>query len=375
MNTTKLPKTKFDRNTPFNDLPDLPPSIDIIDKEILLKWGYASRSLAELNKNMLRIPNPLMLINTISLQEAQNSTAIENIFTTEDELYKAVSDTVKEDYASPSTKEVLKYRESLWKGYSSLLKQKKLDASVAIKMFQQIKSTRQGIRAPQSQVVIKRGESAFRSGEVVYTPPRGTALIERKLNNLFKFMRNENDFDPLLKMAIGHYQFEAIHPFIDGNGRVGRILNQLYLVEQKLLSHPVLYLSSYIIKNKDDYYYHLAGVTQRNAWKPWIMYMLNAVESTSKMTNRKIDEMLSQMQATHKHASTKLKWYSLELNQALFSQPYVKPQLVGKVCRVSSRTTLTKYMQQLVKLRVLSYREDGREVYYINDDLIRILQS
>ncbi|MGL4598896.1 MAG: Fic family protein [Bacteroidia bacterium] len=373
MNTTKV--VKFDRNLPFNELPDLPPSFDVIDKEVLLKWGYASRALAELNKNILRIPNPSMLINTISLQEAKNSTAIENIFTTEDELYKAVSDTVKEDYASPATKEVLKYREALWKGYSTLQKQKKIDTSVAIKMFQQIKNTKQGIRQPQSQVVIKRGESKFRSGEVVYTPPRGTALIEKKLNNLFKFMAAENDFDPLLKMAIGHYQFEAIHPFVDGNGRTGRILNQLYLVEQNLLSHPVLYLSNYIIKNKEDYYHHLAGVTQRKAWKPWIMYMLNAVERTSKTTNQKIDEMLSQMQATHKHASTKLKWYSLELNQALFSQPYVRPQLVGKICHVSSRTTLTKYMQQLVKTGVLSHHEDGREVYYINDDLIRILQS
>ncbi len=373
MNTTKI--VKFDRNIPFNGLPDLPPSIDIIDKEILLKWGYASRALAELNKNILRIPNPSMLINTISLQEAQNSTAIENIFTTEDDLYKAVSDTIKEEYASPATKEVLKYREALWKGYSTLLKQKKLDTSVAIKMFQQIKNTRQGIRPPQSQVVIKRGQSEFKAGEIIYTPPRGIALIEKKLTNLFTFLAAKNDFDPLLKMAIGHYQFEAIHPFTDGNGRTGRILNQLYLVEQNLLSHPVLYLSNYIIKNKDDYYNHLAGVTQRKAWKPWIMYMLNAVESTSKITNQKIDEMLSQMEATHKHASKKLKWYSLELNQTLFSQPYVRPQLVGKVCRVSSRTTLTKYMQQLVKIGVLSYRADGRDVYYINDDLIRILQS
>lgn len=373
MNTLKT--IRYDRNIPYNNLPDLPPNDSIIDKEILLKWGIASRALAELNKNILRIPNPLMLVNTISLQEAQSSTAIENIFTTEDELYKAVSDTVNEENANAATKEVLRYREALWGGYNNLQKKKKFDTSVAIKIFQQINKTRQGIRHPQSQVVIKRGQSQFKPGEVVYTPPRGTAILEKKLKNLFNFLNQNKEFDPLLKMAIGHYQFEAIHPFVDGNGRTGRILNQLYLVDQKLLSHPVLYLSKYIIENKEDYYHLLAGVTQRNAWKPWIIYMLNAVEGTSHLTNNKIDEILLQMESTYKYANKKLKWYSIELNQVLFSQPYIRQKRIAETTKTRSRTTIIKYIGKLIDLGILSAQYEGREVFYINNDLVRILQS
>ncbi|CAN5434338.1 Fic family protein [soil metagenome] len=373
MNKSKKPK--FDRNLPYNDLPDLPPSENIIDKDILLKWGLASRALAGLNKNILRIPNPLMLVNTISLQEAQSSTAIENIFTTEDELYKAVSDTVKEAGANPATKEVLRYREALWGGYATLIKKKKFDKSVAIKIFQQILNTKQSIRPPQSQVVIKRGQSKIKPGEIIYTPPRGSGILEQKMDNLFKFLNLDDSFDPLLKMAIAHYQFEAIHPFTDGNGRTGRILNLLYLTDQHLLSHPILYLSKYIIMHKDEYYHNLAGVTQRGSWKPWILFILNAVEETAQMTNQKIDEILAQMESTYKYAHAKLKWYSIELNQALFAQPYVKQKLIGEITGARSRTTLTKYMLQLTEAGVLSAKEDGREVFYINNDLIRILQS
>ncbi|CAN5786279.1 Fic family protein [soil metagenome] len=370
-----LPKIRFDRNLPYNSLPVLPPSEDIIDKEILMKWGMASRALAELNKNILRIPNPAMFINTISLQEAQSSTAIENIFTTEDELYKAVSDTVKEGNANAAIKEVLKYREALWGGFFALLKTGNFDKSIAIKIFQQIKNTKEGLRSPQSQVVIKRGQSEFKAGEVIYTPPRGKRVLEEKIKNLFNFLNNDTQFDPLLKMVIAHYQFEAIHPFSDGNGRTGRILNLLYLVDQKLLSHPVLYLSKYIITHKNDYYHHLAGVTQRQDWKPWLLFMLGAVESTSKLTNQKIDDILEQMDATYLYAHNELKWYSLELNQALFSQPYIKQKLVGEITGATSRTTLTKYMQLLIDLGILSPNEDGREVFYVNNDLLRILQA
>jgi Fic family protein len=370
-----IKKVKYDRNVAFNELPDLPIPEELVDKEILLNWGYTSRALAELNKNILRIPNPQMLVNTISLQEAQSSTAIENIFTTEDELYKAVSDTVKEEEANAATKEVLRYREALWSGYRALTADKAFNPTVAIRIFQEIKNTRQGIRQPQSQVVIRRGQSEHKSGETIYTPPRGAGIIERKLANLFEFLNSENAFDPLLKMAIGHYQFEAIHPFTDGNGRTGRILNLLYLVNQNLLSHPVLCLSKYILAHKDDYYEGLAAVTHRQAWKPWLLYMLRAVRETAISTNQKIDDILLQMEATHRHARSGIKWYSLELNQALFSQPYIKQKLVGEITGVRSRTTLTKYMQQLVQAGVLSAREDGREVYYINNDLLRILQA
>ena len=267
---------KFDRNQPFNQLPDLPIDDAIIDKEVLLKWGTATRALAELNRNLLRLPNPLMLINTITLQEARSSTEIENIFTTDDELYRAISDTVREENANISTKEVLRYREALWNGYNELSKSKKMQSKIAISIFRKVKNTREGLRSPQSMVVIRRGNSEFRPGEVVYTPPRGTKIIEKKMDNLFAYLNNENQIDPLLKMAVAHYQFEAIHPFSDGNGRTGRILNLLYLVHQKLLFQPVLYLSKYILEHKDEYYYHLSGVTKRKAWKPWIIFTTSA---------------------------------------------------------------------------------------------------
>jgi Fic family protein len=365
----------YDRQKPYNDLPDLPLKENILDMEIMQKWGLASRALAELNKNIYRIPNPFMLVNTISLQEAQSSTAIENIFTTEDELYKAVSDAQNEEKVNPATKEVLNYREALWSGYNSLKTENELTEQSIISIFQKIKNTTQSFRSPQSQVVIRRGNSDLRPGEVIYTPPRGVGIIEQKMENLLTFLKDDNGIDPLLKMTIAHYQFEAIHPFSDGNGRTGRILNLLYLINQNLLSHPVLYLSKYIIQHKEDYYHLLAGVTQRNAWKPWIMYLLEAVEQTAKHTNFLIDEIMFQLEATYQYGKENLKWYTYKLNQALFSQPYIKQKLIGEVLGVTSRTTLTKYAKELVKLGIVSAQQDGKNVFFINNDLMRILSG
>jgi Fic family protein len=368
-------KIQFDRIIPYNTLPELPISDDYLDKEVLMKWGLASRALAELNKNIWRIPNPAMLVNTISLQEAKSSTAIENIFTTEDELYKAVSDLVKEENANPSTKEVLRYREAMWEGYNLVKARNGIDKEILISIFQKVKETTQQFRPPQSQIVIRRGESDLRPGEIIYTPPRGEGIVEQKIENLLQYLNEEQNVDPLIKMVIAHYQFEAIHPFTDGNGRTGRILNLLYLVDQQLLSHPILYLSKYIIQNKEDYYYSLSGVTQRNDWKSWIMYMLTAVEKTAIHTNQLIDEIILQMDATYQYAKTKLKWYTLEVNQALFSQPYVKQRLIGEITGSKSRTTISKYIQQLIDLGILSPKADGKEMYYLNNDLLRILQD
>jgi len=367
----------FDRNLPFNQLPLLPPPEEIIDKEVLIKWGHASRALAELNKNILRLPNPTMLVNTISLQEAKSSSEIENIFTTDDELYKAISDKVIEENANPNTKEVLRYREALWAGYEAVIKNGKVDTDIVIKVFQEIKNTNQGIRPPQSMVTIKRGQSEFRAGEIIYTPPRGEGVIESKMDNLIEFLNDSKTFtlDPLLKMVIAHYQFEAIHPFYDGNGRTGRILNLLYLISNGLLTHPVLYLSNYIIKNKDDYYYHLSAVTQRGSWKNWILFMMEAVENTSLHTNRLIDEIITQMDASLKYAKDNLKWYNKEINEVLFSQPYIKHKTIGKVIGRTSRTTITKYLSELCKLQILSPKQDGKEVYFVNNELIRILEG
>lgn len=368
---------KYERNNPFNDLPLLPTSKEVDDdSEILKKLVKASRALASVNSNVLRLPNPEMLVNTIGLQEAKTSTAIENIFTTEDELYKAISDTAGKDKSNPATKEVLRYREALWNGFQTLEEQQAINLNLITKIFQQIKDTKGGLRPPQSMVVIKRGDSELKPGEVIYTPPRGENIIEKLMDNLIEYLNNDATYstDPLLKMCIAHYQFEAIHPFHDGNGRTGRILNLLYLVNKKLLSRPILYLSKYIILNKDEYYYNLAGVTQRASWKNWIMYMLDAVESTSLLTNDLINQIVKQMEVTLEHGRKRIKWYNKDVNEALFSQPYSRPKLIGDALKKTSRTTLTKYMDELVDAKILTPKREGKEIYYLNDDLIRILE-
>ena len=368
----------YDRAKPYNNLPLLPPEDKIENDPIILKkLVKASRSLASVNINILRLPNPFMLVNTIALQEAKTSTEIENIFTTEDELYKAISDTYREQKSDPATKEVLRYREALWAGYYSLKKKKTIDNELIVKIFQQIKNTTAEIRPPHAMVVIKRGQSEFKTGEIIYTPPRGQKIIEKFLDNLIEYLNNDDKFstDPLIKMCVAHYQFEAIHPFYDGNGRVGRILNLLYLTNKGLLSHPILYLSKYIIVNKDDYYYNLGAVTQRQAWKNWIIFMLDAVEKTAELTNNLMNEILNQMNATLDFGKSKLKWYSKEINEAIFSQPYIKQKTIGEVLGKTSRTTLTKYMNELTGLKILRTKKDGNEVFFLNDDLIRILEG
>src|SRR5688572_14788411 len=368
---------KYDRNNPFNDLPLLPTPKDVDnDSQILKKLVKASRALASVNSNVLRLPNPDMLINTIGLQEAKTSTAIENIFTTEDELYKAISDTAGREKSNPATKEVLRYREALWGGYQTLQEKKSINLALITKIFQQIKDTKGGLRPPQSLVVIKRGASEIKPGEVIYTPPRGEGVIENLMNNLIEYLNDDIRYttDPLLKMCIAHYQFEAIHPFHDGNGRTGRILNLLYLVNKNLLSRPILYLSNYIIQYKDEYYYNLAAVTQRASWKSWLLYMLDAVENTSLLTNDLINQIVNQMEITLEHGRKHIKWYNKDVNEALFSQPYSRPKLIGDALKKSSRTTITKYMDELVDAKILTPKKEGKEVYYLNDDLIRILE-
>lgn len=373
-----MTNSKYNRLEPYNELPLLPLKKEVENNPLILKkLVLASRALASFNGHIMRLPNPQMLVNTITLQEAKTSTEIENIFTTEDELYKAVSDTVKEENTNPATKEVLKYREALWTGYRELTENKTINISSVIKIFQQIKNTKAGIRPPQSMVVIKLGQSEFRSGEIIYTPPRGAGIIENLMENLIEFINDDEMYqiDPLLKICIAHYQFEAIHPFQDGNGRTGRILNLLFLVHKELISLPTLYLSKYIIVNKDNYYYKLSAVTQRGSWEDWILYMLDAIEKTSNLTTNLVNEILKQMEATLAHGKAHIKWYNKEINEILFSQPYIKPKTIGNQLGKSSRTTLTKYMKELVDVKILTPKNDGAEVYYLNDDLIRILQG
>jgi len=371
-----MEEIRFDRTLPYNNLPLLPHALDIENNPVILKkLVVASRALTRVDGKISKLPNPFMLVNTISLQEARTSTEIENIFTTDDELYKAISETKNEENVNAATKEVLRYRESLWAGFNALKDKHAIDNEMIIRIFQRIKDTTAGFRAPQANVVIRKGQSEFRSGEIIYTPPRGEGIIENLMKNLTEYLNDDVKYptDPLLKMCIAHYQFEAIHPFQDGNGRTGRILNLLYLVDKGLLTHPSLYLSKYIIINKDDYYYQLGAVTQRESWHTWVAYMLDAVEQTSNLTSRLIEDIMNQMDQTLDYARNKIKWYNKDINEAIFSQPYIKAKTIGKILEKTSRTTLTKYLNELVEHKILRPKRDGIEVYFINDDLLRIL--
>lgn len=365
----------YDREKPFNNLPLLPPEDKKIQSlSIMNKLISANRELARLDGISSSLPNPNMLINTITLQEARSSTEIENIFTTDDELYNALS--TADTKINPATKEVLKYRESLWTGVKIIQQENTITEKQIQKIFQTIKESNSGYRIPTINTVIRKGGSSITSGQIVYTPPRGEGIIEEKMKNWIEFVNNDQKYkyDPLLKMAISHYQFEAIHPFIDGNGRTGRILNLLLLINKGLLTHPVLYLSKYIIQNKNEYYACLGDVTQRGDWESWIMYILEAVEQTSKYTVRKILDITKQMEDTNIYVAKKLPNIDKAIIESLYFQPYIRAiHLLG--AKVKSRNTATKYLVQLEKIGVLEFKKVGRENIYINKGLVDLLSS
>ena len=290
----KLYNINPDRNIPWNDLPVLPIRKELYNTiEVMEKLGDAKAALARLQGRSVIIPNQGLLINTISLQEAKISSEIENVFTTDDELYIAYSDQKTE--TSGASKEVLRYREALWSGYNYLKKSGKFDQTYFIQVFQEIKQTRDEIRPEFLNTVIRQGGSGLNSGKVIYTPPKGIANIKDKFDNLISFINDDERYriDHLIKMAIAHFQFQAIHPFRDGNGRTGRVFNIHYLTNKGLLDLPILFLSRYILDHKDDYYSGLAGISQRGSWETWILFMLRAVERPSEITYRKINEKVA----------------------------------------------------------------------------------
>ena len=368
-------KTKlYDRNEPFNHLPLLPPPDNkIFTVEILQALNKANKALAELKGMAHQLPNQGMLINSLALREAKASTEIENIFTTDDELYKALS-IDNEDSLQGSAKEVLRYREALWKGYKLLKKPEGFTIKLMVEVYKKVQQATDGIRPPQANTVIKKRGSDTLGGTVIYTPPRGEKVIEQKLANLINYMNDDKkyEYDPLLKLAIAHYQFEAIHPFRDGNGRCGRILNTLFMIQKKLLDVPILYLSAYIINNKDDYYAYLNTVTTRNNWSDWILYMLKAIEETSRYTIKNIHEITQLFEKTEKLIAKKHPNIPKEAIEAIFEQPYCRPKrLVSE--RIKSLNTAKKYLQQMEAIGIMSPRKIGKETVYLNIDLFNLL--
>lgn len=354
----------FSRNKPYNDLPLLPPENRYYETINLYKKLSESRAaLAELKGRTPVIPNPLMLVNTLVLQEARDSSIIENIVTSNDKLYRAF--TSERATKDPYTKEVLRYREALWQTYEELRKSGHINLDLIVRIFQIIKETDEKIRKKQ----VKIGNNLI----TVYTPPEPGKMLKDKLYNWIQFATNNDDIDPLIKMALLHYQFECIHPFSDGNGRTGRILNVLYLTYTELLDLPILYLSKYILEYKSEYYRLFTEVTEQVKWEDWIIFILEAVRQTAKFTLAKINAIYALFQKVQEQIKTDASdIYSYELVEILFHQPYCKIGILVKN-NVASRNTASKYLNRLVNLGILDKKVEGREILYLNKELYKIL--
>jgi len=365
------------RNIPWNNLPPLPIREELHKTiEILQKLGDAKAALGKLQGRSVVIPNQGLLINTISLQEAKISSEIENIFTTDDELYKAFSD--KNNESTGASKEVLKYREALWSGYKYLQEAKKFDQDYFVRVFQEIKQTTDTVRPSFVPLTIKQGGTGPNAGQVIYTPPRDQSVIQDKLENLVNFVNDDEQFkiDFLLKMAIAHFQFEAIHPFRDGNGRTGRVFNINYLTNKNLLDFPILFLSKYILDHKNDYYSGLMGVSQRGDWGNWLLFMLRAIENTSNQTFDKINDIISAKDSILeyiKKVDSKLR-NPEDLINVLFTQPFTKVKHLTET-KIYAENTAREYLNKLCDMQVLEKKEMEGHHYYLNLELYRILSE
>ncbi|MEO5975528.1 MAG: Fic family protein [Chryseolinea sp.] len=351
-----------------NALPDLPPRAQLESSVILKAAIEANRYLAELKGYCQTLPNPDLLLNTIVLQESKDSSAIENIVTTQDELYKAIINPLENN--SPA-KEVISYRKAVYTGLDELKRTPVFTGRLAVKIMQRVKNTTVGFRSLPG---VKLANPS--NNRIIYTPP-DPHTIGDKLAKWEKFINEEKDLDPLVIMALMHYQFEAIHPFADGNGRTGRILNVLYLVYRELLTLPVLYHSAYIIQHKDDYYKRLRLVTEKGEWEAWILFMLQAIKETAGETLDLIKKIVTLKEKTlnkikGKDVSQKLPAY--ELNDLIFSFPYIKIKtLIEK--GIAQRQTASIYLKQLTKRKILRPIKQGREVYYVNHELMNLLSQ
>lgn len=357
----------FNPNEPYNALPLLPPKADLETKAILKQLIGARSALAELKQAGELIPNQTVLINIIPMLEARDSSEIENIVTTTDNLFRFAD--AMEEKADPHTKETLRYREALFQGYKTM-SERPLSVNTAVEICQKIKGTTLNIRSTPG-AVLKNDET----GEIVYTPPEGEELLRDKLSNLFDFIYKAEDIDPLVRMAVMHYQFEAIHPFGDGNGRTGRILNILWLIQTRLLVIPVLFLSRYIIQNRPDYYRLLSEVTTFHNWEEWIIYMLKAAEETAGWTTAKIKAIRALTEHTAEYIKSEAPGvYSQELVDMTFIQPYCRISDIMDL-GLAKRVAASRYLQTLCKIGVLRELKFGREKLFIHPKYVDLLKD
>lgn len=346
---------------PFNDY-------DIKTPRILDALNEASRSLAELKGFANSIPNQHILINAITINEAKDSSAIENIVTTHDSIYKVLTES---GFKEEAAKEVVDYRSAIWFGYQFIKDKGFINTNLLVKLQSMMEHNKAGIRkTPGTNLVNSK------TGKIIYTPPQSEKEIRDLLKNLEDYINEfDNQIDPLIKMALIHYQFETIHPFYDGNGRTGRILNVLYLVLNNLLDSPILYLSNYINKNKDIYYKLFTEFREKNNYEDWVIYILKGVEETSKYTIELIKQIQSEMESYKEEFMTKLpKIYSDELLDSLFYEVYTRINYIEQRCGVT-RQTAAVYLNQLVDAGLLEYEKVGRESIYKNTRLIDLLSK
>lgn len=357
----------WDPRTPFNLLPLLPPSTAVETRAVLKAAVEARSALAELKQAANLIPNQAVLINTLPLLEAQASSEIENIVTTADKLFQALSGG---ETADPVTREALRYREALVAGFNEL-QRRPLGVRTAEAIATRIKGVDMTVRSHDDVLVVNPATRA-----VIYTPPQGLALRRSLLANWEAFLHApDNTFDPLTRLAIGHYQFEAIHPFTDGNGRTGRVLNSLYLIETGLLSLPVLYLSRYIMAHRSDYYRLLLAVTEKASWEEWIVYIINGVYETARWTLDKIGAMRELISATRGYVQAALpRVYRHELIDVIFEQPYTRISTLVK-SGLAERQTASNYLKQLANVGVLREQKHGREKLFVHTRLLELLTT
>jgi Fic family protein len=358
---------EFDPSQPYNDLPDLPPPLETIESPTILKKCISARvALAELRQAAELIPNSEVLVNALPLLEARASSEIENIVTTTDKLFEFVDESASR--ADAATKEALRYRTAMFEGVRDV-RQSKLTAATALGICRRIKDDQKLDVRANSGTSLKNNAT----GKTIYTPPEGQALLQAKLANWEQFVQADSDLDPLIRAAVQHYQFEAIHPFVDGNGRTGRILNVLYLVDQGLLDQPILYLSRYIIGHKADYYRLLLEVTSDGAWEPWILYMLDGIEDTCLWTTDKIRSIRELMRHTAQFIQQELpKIYSWELVELLFMQPYCRIANVVSA-KLAQRQTASVYLKELARIGILNEVKSGRESLFVHPKYIELL--
>lgn len=357
------------QNAPYQ-LDVLPPNREKVETiKILRQANKAATALAELKGIAKTIPNQVMLINAFVLQEAKDSSEIENIITTQDELYKAL--TISRSKLTAGTKEVIDYRKAIFHGFDFIKKQGFLRVNDIVSIQQELVDNTAGIRSTPGTVL-----KNDKTGEIIYTPPQDKAEILDLLTNFINhFNQNEPDLSPLINLAILHYQFESIHPFYDGNGRTGRILNILYLIVNELIDAPILYLSSYIIENKQDYYSLLNQTNRTGEWEDWILFILHAIEKTSINTIAKISSIRTLLDKTIENVQNKApKIYKKELVELLFEQPYSKIDFVVNLLRVE-RKAASRYLRELEDIGIIKSQKIGRDIIYVNTELIEILKK